>query len=502
MAREHSIALRSALIGLLLSAFATGSAEAQTAARESVGEMPLEVLAEQATRAVVLIDVRTGSDTRQGSGFLVDPSGLILTNQHVVRDAVSARVKLASGDVYDRVTILTEDDRRDIAVLQIAGFDLPTLPLSNSDSIRIGSPIVLIGSPLGLENTVSTGIVSGRRQEPEGFQLLQVTAPASQGSSGGAVIGSDGRVIGIASSQLLAGQNINFAVPINYARGMLQQVDRSAGVLLEPVSDRGSEELSRPVRSRELANRGLTFDLDGLRGYVIESSMDFGTEERRLTRITYRLIETVGGEPPRIERYLESETTRAMEPFGTRQTVRRERVRTLVSADGLAPLSSRGEISWWTDQGWKKTEHDIRFESDRSLGTVTDSAGRTLELDRTLPSGILLRDVRDLAFATLAIDSLVGRSVEFTTFDPREGVVTQDRYDVLGPDSVLVAGQTRPALRVNLASDLTNETVYFAADRPRIVLRRVADDGGRVEEVIRTEVYLEPLRPTPERERG
>jgi S1-C subfamily serine protease len=493
MARERRHVRRaSALVGLLMCALPVGGAGQE--AREAMKDTPLEVLAEEATRAVVLIDVRTGSDSRQGSGFLVDPSGLILTNQHVVRDARSARVRLASGDVYDRVSILAEDDRRDIAILQIAGFDLPTLPLANSDSVRIGAPVVLIGSPLGLENTVSTGIVSGRRQEPEGFQLLQVTAPASQGSSGGAVLSADGRVVGIATSQLRAGQNLNFAVPINYARGMLQHVARATPVELEPTSGPPGEAATRPVRSRELANSGLTFDLAGLGGYVIESTVDYGNGQRKLTRITYRLIETVGGDAPRIERYLESETTRATEPFGTRQTIRRERVRSLVRVEGLEPLSSRGEVSWWTDEGWRKTEHDIRFEEDRSLGIVTDSAGRTLELDRTLPSGILLRDVRDLAFATLAIDSLVGRSVEFTTFDPREGAVTRDRYDVLGMDSVQVAGETRAALRVNLASDLTNETVFFAAERPRIVLRRVGDQDGAVEEVLRTEVFL-PMMP-------
>src|SRR5690606_21748222 len=175
----------------------------------------LEALAERVTKAVVLIDGRTASSSRQGSGFLIDSSGLTLTHQHVSRDAQGPRVKLASGDVYDRVRILAHDERRDIAVIQIEGFALPTLPLGNSDSVRIGAPVVLVGSPLGLENTISTGIVSGRRQEPEGFQLLQVTAPASRGSSGGAVLSTSGEVIGIAASQLLSGQNLNFAVPIN-----------------------------------------------------------------------------------------------------------------------------------------------------------------------------------------------------------------------------------------------------------------------------------------------
>ncbi len=453
---------------------------------------PLEALAETATRAVVLIDVQTASGSRQGSGFLVDAGGLILTNFHVVRDARSARVKLASGDVYDRVSILVQDARRDIAVLQVAGFALPTLLLGNSDSVRIGSAVVLIGSPLGLENTVSTGIVSGRRQEPEGFQLLQITAPASPGSSGGAVLSAAGQVIGIVASQQVAGQNLNFAVPINYARGLLELAGRETPIVLEASADRVAGDLGQPLSSTERANLGLSFDASGLRGYEMESQVDLGGARQRLTLVTYRVIETVGGTPPRIERYLESQTSERTEPFGTWQTVRRERVRSMVAAEGLRPISSRGQVSTWSGQGWQEAEYDVRFEGDRVVGIVTDSAGRGLELDRILPRGVLLREMGDLAFATLVVDSLVGRSVEFETFDPRTGQVGSDRYDVLGTETIQVAGVSRSVLRVNIASGLSNETVYFERRLPRIAVRRVSQDGSFVEEVTRLEMLAAP----------
>jgi len=453
---------------------------------------PLEALAEIATRAVVLIDVQTASGSRQGSGFLVDAGGLILTNLHVVRDARSARVKLASGDVYDRVSILVQDARRDIAVLQVAGFALPTLPLGNSDSVRIGSSVVLIGSPLGLENTVSTGIVSGRRQEPEGFQLIQITAPASPGSSGGAVLSASGEVIGIVASQQVAGQNLNFAVPINYARGLLQEVNRATPIVLESVAERIAGDPGQPSSSPDRANLGLSFDVRGLRGYVMESEVDLGGARQRLTLVSYRVIETVGATPPRVERYLESQTSERTEPFGTWQTVRRERVRSLVAAEGLRPISSRGQVSTWTGQGWQEAEHDVRFEGDRVVGIVTDSAGGGRAIDRVVPGGVLLRDMRDLAFATLVVDSLVGRSVEFETFDPRTGQVGSDRYDVLGTETINVAGASRSVLRVNIASGLTNETVYFEQRPPRIAVRRVSQDGSFVEEVTRLEMLGAP----------
>ena len=449
---------------------------------------PLEAVVADATQAVVLIDIETPSDTRQGSGFIVDPVGLIVTNHHVVRDARSARVKLASGDVYDRVAILAQDERRDIAVLRIAGFDLPTLPMGNSDSLRIGASLVLIGSPLGLENTVSTGVLSGRRQEPEGFELLQITAPASEGSSGGAVLSSRGQVVGIATSQLVSGQNLNFAVPINYARGMLQNLQQEPLVVLQPTSGRTGEGPIQPRVATDRVNAGLTFDVAGLRGWVIESSEELRDIERRRARTTYRLIETVGATAPRIERYYESETMRRTEPFGTWQTVSRERVRSLVAVAGLQPISSRGEYSWWTEGGWHSAEHDVRFEGDRVIGVVTDTTGRALELDRTLPRGVLLRDVRDLAFATLQVDSLMGRSVEFTTFDPRRAEVAADRYDIMRSEEIDVAGTRRAVYEVNVATGLANETVYYLQRRPRIAVRRTSQDGARMEEVTLLEV--------------
>jgi hypothetical protein len=138
-----------------------------------------------------------------------------------------------------------------------------------------------------------------------------------------------------------------------------------------------------------------------------------------------------------------------------------------------------------TESGWRQSGHELQFEQDRVVGVVTDTAGRSIEIDRVLPRGILLRDVRDLAFATLAEDSLVGRSVELATFEPRTGEITSDRYDVLAVETIEVLGTPRPVLRVNVASGLVNEMVYFTRDVPRIAVRRVSSDGARVEQTTR-----------------
>ncbi len=444
----------------------------------------LEELAAQAIRSVVLIDAVTPSGSRQGSGFLVDSSGRIITNNHVIRDARSVRLKLASGDVYDAATVLAVDERRDIAVLQIPGFDLPALPMGNSDSVRIGSPVVLIGSPLGLENTVTTGIISGRRQEPEGFQLLQISAPASQGSSGGPVMSLSGEVVGIASSQMQAGQNLNFAVPINYARGLLAHIGGTPVAVLSPTANDDQPDAPRASTARSSVNRGLRFDLQGFGGYQAEMSVHVGADRWRRTRITYRIIETVGSEEPRVERYMESETTRRTEPFGTEQTVKRERSRTLSHLDGLVPISARGETAWWTGDTWKSADYDLSFEDGRVRGIIRDTAGPARELDRELPEGVVARGMRNLAFATLAADSLVGRSVELVTFDPRTGELVHDRFDVMGAETIQIAGDDYDALRVNVASGLSNTVSYFRVGRPRVLLRqRNESDEGGVEEI-------------------
>ena len=491
----HSPRRAATLLALiaLCSLTVTTASTAQTVQAAASGTTPevtpLEVLAERVTPAVALINVQTDGSPRQGSGFLVSPDGRILTNYHVIRDARSARVKLPSGDVYEEVQILATDPRRDIAILQIAGFDLPYLELGNSDSIRVGAPVVVIGSPLGLENTVSTGIVSGRRQEPEGYQLLQVSAPASRGSSGGAVLGSHGQVIGIATSQIDVGQNLNFAVPINYARGLLSHLGGEPITVLRPIDLTASASDAPPVEDRsDMVNAGLSYGLDDFVGYTVETEMRLEGNRYKRTRVTYRLIETVTAAEPQIERYLESEITQVTEPFGTVLTLGRERSRVVVHVDGLRPVSARGETATWNGTDWVVASHDLRFSGNRVVGQATDAAGETLDLDREVPGGILLRDMRDLAFAMLEADPLVGRSVEFTTFDPRTGSIDQERYDVLGTETVQMDGATYQALRVNVALGLDNETFLVRADRPRVLLRRTSADGSEVERVTSVEM--------------
>lgn len=489
---------------VLISAACVLAAPGGAMATPSSGSVPvphaagdtLERIASEATEAVVLIEASTPSGSSQGSGFFVDAKGLILTNHHVIRDARSVQVRVASGDVYDRVSILAVDERRDIAVLQIPGFDLPTLPLGNSDSVRVGSEVIAIGSPLGLENTVSTGIISGRRQEPEGYQVLQISAPASQGSSGGPVMSRQGLVVGIAVSQMRDGQNLNFALPINYARGLLEHLGDEPVARLGPSESVERSRTRRMGASTEPVNRRLQFDLTDFGGYHVEMDGMVGDQRQQKTRITYRRIEAVGDRQARIERYHESETTERRGAFGTPQIIRRERSRTIVTADDLRPVSAQGEIAWWTGGEWQRSEYRLRFEDSRVRGSRTDTTGRSTDVDRELPEGVVLRGMRDLAFASLSADSLVGRSVEFVTFDPVADELASDRYDVRDTTTVQVGGQSYEALVVNVATGLTNSTSYFRRDRPRVLLRKENGPVDRAQEV--TEMELSPPPAPPE----
>lgn len=186
-------------------------------------------VAEIARRAVVRIDTDKGTDKGIGSGFLVRPDGTLLTNYHVIEEARQISVKLDSGEIYStRVYVLMTDVARDMAILRIEGVDLPFLQLGNSKNVNVGEEVIAIGTPKGLDQTVSNGIVSAVRLSEgipklqDGTYIIQTTAPISGGSSGGPLINNRGEVVGINSRKLIGGENLNFAIAINYARGMLE----------------------------------------------------------------------------------------------------------------------------------------------------------------------------------------------------------------------------------------------------------------------------------------
>jgi len=174
--------------------------------------------------SVVYIEVtlKNNKGTSQGSGFLVSNDGKIVTNYHVIDNAEKIIVKLANNSQYKINKIIGYDKKKDVAVLQIDNVKKAAyVKMGDSSKVELGEDIVAVGSPLGLQNTVSTGIVSSIRKnivrEAENCVDFQISAPISHGSSGGALFNMYGEVIGITYAGLASfgGENLNFAIPIN-----------------------------------------------------------------------------------------------------------------------------------------------------------------------------------------------------------------------------------------------------------------------------------------------
>jgi S1-C subfamily serine protease len=198
---------------------------------------------------------KDGHPAAQGTGFVVSKDGRIVTNYHVIRNASSAIVKLPDGAFYDVEGVLEFDKDRDLAVIKARGQDFRTVLLGDSDRVQVGETIVAIGSPLSLESTVSSGIVSGIRTDEKGGKFLQITAPISPGSSGGPLFNMAGEVVGITTLYLEGGENLNFAIPINDAKRLLlvtSKVHQFPGESDQPT--RGESAPSQATSEASIAN--------------------------------------------------------------------------------------------------------------------------------------------------------------------------------------------------------------------------------------------------------
>jgi serine protease Do len=175
--------------------------------------------------AIVRIESRVATDEgdrRQfGTGFLLSADGRIATNLHVIIGSGDVKVRLADGHEFRARRVVAVDPQRDLAIIDIDAVGLPIARLGNSDEVAAGDRVVAIGNPLGvLDYTVSDGLISSVRQL-EGIKVLQISAPISQGSSGGPLFNPYGEVIGVATLISAEGQNLNFGVPSNYLRPLM-----------------------------------------------------------------------------------------------------------------------------------------------------------------------------------------------------------------------------------------------------------------------------------------
>ena len=207
-------------------AMAAGTLAPAPAGAATQEEQTVIGVARSVTPVVVSITV---PDYGSGSGAIIRPDGMILTNAHVVGTARAVRVGLADGRTLDG-TVMGRDPTLDVAVVRVPASKLPAATLGNSDALQVGQLAIAIGNPLGLDRTVTTGVVSALNRSPtgdaSGGNFIQTDAAISPGNSGGPLLNSSGQVIGINSAELSGQgvQGLGFAIPINLAMEMANQV--------------------------------------------------------------------------------------------------------------------------------------------------------------------------------------------------------------------------------------------------------------------------------------
>ena len=214
-------------------------------ARGALGES-LPDLAAKSKVSVVLLTISNaaGRKVASGTGFFVE-GGRVVTNHHVIDGAQKVTATLGDGRKVDVLGVLADDEEKDLAVLKMPETGVAPLPLGQTKTLRIGDEIVVIGSPLGLSTSLSTGIVAAIRDEhspllddeddngrpkkkgeksPTSWNI-QITAPISPGSSGSPIMTTSGEVVAVAVGQMVGGQGINFGIPVEEVKLLLLQAN-------------------------------------------------------------------------------------------------------------------------------------------------------------------------------------------------------------------------------------------------------------------------------------
>lgn len=258
------IASTTVLLAGALTAGVAGAPQAVASKVASKGRnLTTAEIAALARRAVVTIETTNaaGGDVALGSGFVVKATGVIVTNWHVMAGAAAATVTMTNGEIFHRVAFLDGDPTTDIAILKIAASNLPTLSMT-ADVPPVGSRVVAVGSPLGLNDTVSEGIVSAVRVS-RGRQVVQTTTPIGPGSSGGPLINAQGMVFAVSTFMLEGAPLINFGVPARYAIGFMREglPERALTDVFHPLPA-PVEATSRPDAAPDRLSRPLA-DLSG-----------------------------------------------------------------------------------------------------------------------------------------------------------------------------------------------------------------------------------------------
>jgi serine protease Do len=284
-----------------------------------------------------------------GSGFIINPEGYIITNDHVVRDAESIQVKLSDERVYN-ARVVGSDPKSDIAVIRIEAKEkLPTAVLGDSDKLLVGQWAVAIGNPFGLDRTVTVGVISATGRSNMGIEtyenFIQTDASINPGNSGGPLLNVYGEVVGINTAIVAAGQGIGFAIPINMAKQIVSQLISKGnvtrgwlGVSIQPVTAEVAQSFGLKKAQGALVSdimAGSPAERAGIRQGDIITSFD-GKEIKDPRQLQLVVAETPIGKQVPVELFRDGQSQKVTLAIGNADT-----------AAAARPKSTAPEAGWF-----------------------------------------------------------------------------------------------------------------------------------------------------------
>ncbi len=335
-----------------------------------------------------------------GSGFIVDKSGYIVTNFHVVEDSSRITVRLQNGDEYI-AKIIGADEETDLAVLKIeAGKDLPFLRFANSDQARIGDWVLAIGSPFGLARTVTAGIVSQTNRETptrSAFQkFIQTDAAINRGNSGGPLVNMDGEVIGV-NSQIATStgdyNGIGFALPSNEAAYVYQQILQNGKVR------RGYLGIYLDSVGKEFAE---VYKLKEAKGAIVTSILDNQGAAAKAGLMKDDIIISLNGETVESHQDLIEKIAATQPGLDVRITVLREAGKNLVQKNIIVKLDERpgSDIVAEDENSRRKLPINGKTEAPLPFGlTLIEVTPKNAEIYRLKgETGLLIKKIDPAGF--------------------------------------------------------------------------------------------------------
>ena len=260
-------------LALVLASSAVRADTSAPAPSASTTSLSFSDLASLATPSVVLLTLYSEDGTKQGtgSGFFISATGQIATNHHVIDDAERVVAKLSDGREVKIVGLLADDPKNDLAIVQAEGAGYQPLPLGDPGSVRVGDEIAVIGSPLGLSTTLSTGILAAVRDKGLGRDeslvdssswTMHITAAVAPGSSGSPILSRRGEVVGVVVGGISSAEGMHFGIRVEALRELATRV--------QPAPRPFAARVAPDARLRNLGiSAGLAFAVLG--GYMFFS---------------------------------------------------------------------------------------------------------------------------------------------------------------------------------------------------------------------------------------